>query len=179
MAYFYTFLCEEYLFIIYNLKETFMKVTSTLVLSLALLTPAISAVAAHPIAPMNCPAPESITWEGNHFTAPVTQEGWQGSWNSSIHAQSTVKKFTNALYFAKKGLSEGVLVNCTYALSNGKEIDLTYSLQGEEKKLSNLIVSIDDAAVWIPESNSRLERFYDCDKSAQECKFNAINVVYQ
>lgn len=156
-----------------------MKNFSKLVFSLALLCPAVSTVAAQPITPKSCPAPEDITWQNNHFTAPVTLQGWEGSWNSQIHAQSTVKKFTNALYFAKKGFDEGVLVNCTYTLLNGKDIDLTYSLQGEEDKLSNLIVSITQTDVWIPESDSKLERFYDCDKSAQECKFNAIKVVYQ
>lgn len=156
-----------------------MKKITLLTLSMALLCPAVSAFATQPITPMSCPAPESISWENNHFTAPVTQEGWQGSWNSQKHAQSTVKKFVNALYFATKGTDEGALVNCTYALSNGREIDLTYSLQGEEDKLSNLIVSLDDTSVWIPESDSKLERFYDCDKSAQDCKFNAIKVVYQ
>ncbi|HBC82123.1 MAG TPA: hypothetical protein DC012_09190 [Escherichia sp.] len=76
-------------------------------------------------------------------------------------------------------MKEGVLVNCTYELANGNEIDLAYSRKGEEDTLSNLIVAIEGNANWTPESSSATERFYDCDSSADTCWFKAIKTVYQ
>ncbi|CBG90540.1 DUF3757 domain-containing protein [Citrobacter rodentium] len=127
---------------------------------------------------MSCPAPESISYENHIYTSPVTLSGWEGSWNSQAHRQQDIKRFVTALYFAKTGVTEGVLVNCTYELANGQEIDLTYSRKGEEDILSNLIVSIDGNTNWYPESASKSERFYDCDKSADACSFTPLRTVY-
>jgi len=128
---------------------------------------------------MSCPVPESITYQNNIYTAQVTQPGWEGSWNSQRHVKQSVKRFVTALYFAKSGVNEGALVNCTYELANGKDIDLAYSRQGEEDTLSNLIVSIAGNTRWYPESAAKTERFYDCDDSADACNFMPVKTVSQ
>lgn len=127
---------------------------------------------------MSCPAPETISYQNHIYTAPVTLAGWEGSWNSQVHRQQDIKRFVTGLYFAKSGVSEGVLVNCTYELANGQEIDLTYSRKGEEDTLSNLMVSIAENTNWYPESKAKTERFYDCDKSADACSFTPLKTVY-
>lgn len=123
-----------------------MKHSICTALTLALL----SGSAAAATESMQCPAPENITYENHIYTSPVTLSGWEGSWNSQVHQQKDIKRFVTALYFAKNKLAEGVLVNCTYELANGQEIDLTYSRKEKENILSNLIVSI--------EGNDRLVR---------------------
>ena len=151
-----------------------MKHSICTALTLALL----SGSAAAATESMQCPAPENITYENHIYTSPVTLSGWEGSWNSQVHQQKEIKRFVTALYFAKNKLAEGVLVNCTYELANGQEIDLTYSRKGKENILSNLIVSIEGNDNWYPESAAKTERFYDCNKSADACGFEPLQTVY-
>jgi len=158
-----------------------MKLFSFFLLPAMLIASAASASPLKQSAPvqMSCPTPETINYANHIYTAPVTLPGWEGSWNSQPHRQQNVERFVSSLYFVKEGVKEGVLVNCTYELANGSEIDLAYSRKGEEDILSNLIVAIEGNANWTPESSSAKERFYDCDSSADTCWFKAIKTVYQ
>jgi len=164
-----------------KIEDFTMKLFSFFLLPVMLISTAASASPLKQSDPvqMRCPQPQTISYANYIYTAPVTLPGWEGSWNSQPHREQSVERFVNALYFAKNDVKEGVLVNCTYALANGMQIDLAYSRKGEEKVLSNLIVSIEGNANWTPESSSATERFYDCDSSTEACGFKAIKTVYQ
>lgn len=126
---------------------------------------------------MNCPAPESIHYENGLFSAPVTLPGWEGQWVSQKHEKSEVKSFVSALFFARGGAKEGVLVNGTYLLSSGEEIDLTWEPKNHKHNLVNLIVSIEGYQGWHKESDVAGIQGYACTGAAPECRFTPVRVA--
>ncbi|WP_181106783.1 DUF3757 domain-containing protein [Xanthomonas arboricola] len=158
--------------------------SASLLAGMLLLLPGVGAFGKEPAAHgTQCPAPADVRHEAGRYRAPARIEvaSGRGEWSSTPQADIGRPRHLSVLYYGKRSdtaTSTGVLVNCSYTLRNGKDVDLAYFDQQTPQTQRNLIVALQHPAVWLldqpPAPGEDL--FYVCTRSPKDCAFETLRL---
>ncbi|MEA5123176.1 DUF3757 domain-containing protein [Xanthomonas floridensis] len=162
-----------------------------LILAGMLLPPAaVDASGRQPAQDMaRCPAPETVHDEAGRYRAPVRLDvgSRSGVWASTLQPNAgSPRHFSSALYYGTLAVaapSTGVLVNCSYALRGGTEVDLAYFDRQTPDMQRNLIVTLQGPSRWqLDQAPAHgQDQFYACSRnedirSAADCAFEPLRL---
>ena len=159
--------------------------TALLLTGMLLSLPSASVFAQEPTAHgAQCPAPAAVHYEAGRYraTAALDAGSGRGEWSSTIQTfKRKPRHLASVLYYGRRtdtARSEGVLVNCTYSLPQGEEVDLAYFDHEAPKTQRNLIVALKHPSYWLldhPPAPGQ-EPFYTCTRGAKDCAFEPLRL---
>ncbi|MCC8538720.1 DUF3757 domain-containing protein [Xanthomonas axonopodis pv. poinsettiicola] len=137
-----------------------------------------------------CPAPETVHYQAGRYRAPVRLDVGSGNgvWASTLQPNAgSPRHLSSALYYgtlAAAAPSTGVLVNCSYTLRAGTQVDLAYFDRQTPQTQRNLIVTLQDPSRWQLDEETPApgrEQFYACPRggeirSAADCAFEPLRL---
>lgn len=144
---------------------------------LALFNPILAPpTSASTSAMMTCPAPEHVQFGQSRFRADDPTPDWPGVWLSAPHTPGTIQAFKEVTYYADEGRAKGILSHCTYELTDGQRVDLTYyppTLVATE----SLEVSLDTRGAWRAGGRPARGAYYHCSAGVRACAFRPLRRV--
>lgn len=159
--------------------------SASLLAGMLLLLPSVGAFGKEPAAHgTQCPAPAAVRHTAGRYRAPARIEvaSGRGEWSSTPQANiGKPRHLSSVLYYGKRSdttTSTGVLVNCSYTLPNGEDVDLAYFDQQTPQTQRNLIVALQHPAVWLldqPPAPGE-DQFYACTRSPRDCAFEPLRL---
>ncbi|HYG07903.1 MAG TPA: DUF3757 domain-containing protein [Stenotrophomonas sp.] len=126
---------------------------------------------------MHCPAPERISYVQGRYVAEEKTAGWEGQWTSLAAPARAITRFDTALLAPDTNVAgRGILVNCTYLLKDGMQLDMSYQPRSRPGVESNFVVSIAGVPDWRPEAGAVGAAFLECTRSRERCGFQPLRV---
>ncbi|MFL8003629.1 DUF3757 domain-containing protein [Xanthomonas vasicola] len=136
-----------------------------------------------------CPALEAVHYEDGRYRAHVRLDMASGSgvWSSTLQPDAgDPRHLSSVLYYgtlAATAPARGVLVNCSYTLRRGREVDLAYFDHETPGTQRNLIVIPKDPSRWQPDQPPipGQDQFYACTRSenarsVDDCAFKPLRL---
>ncbi|MBD8636890.1 DUF3757 domain-containing protein [Stenotrophomonas sp. CFBP 13725] len=129
------------------------------------------------VALMACPPAARVHVQDGRYHARETLDGWEGEWVSPARPSGAVSRLESALLYTQGAGTDAILVNCTYGLMSGQEIDLAYQPVRSEGQLGNLYVHVEDETEWLRDPDDAAgDAFRECTPSSasRACRFFPI-----
>ncbi|WP_372178233.1 DUF3757 domain-containing protein [Xanthomonas axonopodis pv. phyllanthi] len=177
-AWFHNLICGDVLTMRYSLTPALM---AGMLLSLS----SAGALAKQPAdTSAHCPAPDAVLYRAGRYHASTSVEvgSGHGGWFSTQQPNTgTPRHLSSALYYGEHSDTsnkQGVLVNCSYALSRGGEVDLAYFDAQTPDTQRNLVVQLKNPALWLLDQppTSERQQFYTCTQSVKACAFAPLRL---
>ncbi|WP_115528225.1 MULTISPECIES: DUF3757 domain-containing protein [Xanthomonas] len=131
-----------------------------------------------------CPDPAEVRYEAGRYRANVRLgvASGSGAWSSTLQANNgKPRHLASVLYYGESpetASSMGVLVNCTYSMRGGKEVDLAYFDSRTPQMQRNLFVTPRHPTHWQLDQPpvAGTVQFYTCTRSAEDCAFEPLRL---
>ncbi|QNR98480.1 DUF3757 domain-containing protein [Stenotrophomonas sp. 169] len=126
---------------------------------------------------MACPPAARVHVHDGRYHARETLGGWEGEWLSPARPSGAVSRLERVLLYTQGAETNAIVVNCTYGLMSGHEIDLAYQPDGSEGRLGNLYVDVENKGEWLLDPDDAAgDAFRECTPSSasRACRFFPI-----